>query len=48
MTIFQTDEFAQRDKTAIVGIGATPFYRRGQSLPQTTMEMACKAVLASV
>jgi acetyl-CoA acetyltransferase len=47
MTIFQTDEFAQRDKTAIVGIGATPFFRRGQSLPQTTMEMACKAVLAA-
>jgi acetyl-CoA acetyltransferase len=37
-----------RDKTAIVGIGATPFYRRGQSLPQTPMEMACKAIIAAV
>ena len=37
-----------RDQTAIVGIGATPFYRRGQSLPQTPLEMACKATLSAV
>ena len=34
-----------KDRTAIVGVGATPYYRRGQSLPQTPMEMACKAIL---
>jgi acetyl-CoA acetyltransferase len=33
-----------KDATAIVGVGATPYYRRGQSLPQTEMEMACKAI----
>ena len=37
-----------RDQTAIVGIGSTPFYRRGQSLPQTTAEMACKAIIAAL
>jgi acetyl-CoA acetyltransferase len=34
-----------KDRTAIVGVGATQYYRRGQSLPQTPMEMACKAIL---
>lgn len=33
-----------KDQTAIVGVGATPYYKRGQSLPQTQMEMACKAI----
>ncbi len=33
-----------KDQTAIVGVGATPYYKRGQSLPQTPMEMACKAI----
>lgn len=37
-----------RDRTAIVGVGATPFYRRGTSAPQTTLELAGKAVLAAV
>ncbi len=37
-----------RDKTAIVGVGGTPYYRRGQSLPQTLLELAGKAVLAAV
>ena len=37
-----------RDQTAIVGIGSTPFYRRGQSLPQTTAEIACKAIIAAL
>jgi len=37
-----------KDKTAIVGVGATPYYRRGQSLPQTPTEMACKAVLLAL
>src|SRR6202050_4379033 len=37
-----------RDKTAIVGIGATPYYKRGESLPQTELELACKAILAAL
>ena len=28
-----------RDKTAIVGLGATPYYRRGASAPQTLEEL---------
>src|ERR1700733_7148061 len=37
-----------RDKTAVVGIGATPYYRRGESLPQPELELACKAILAAL
>ena len=37
-----------RDKTAVVGIGATPYYKRGESLPQTELEMACKAILGAL
>ena len=37
-----------KDKTAIVGVGATPYYRRGQSLPQTTTEMASKATCSAL
>ena len=37
-----------RDKTAVVGVGATPYYRRGESVPQTPMELAGKAVLAAL
>ena len=36
------------DKTAVVGVGATPYYKRGQSLPQTPMELAGKAMLAAL
>jgi len=32
---------------AIVGIGATPYYARGDSYPQTTLELAGKAILAA-
>jgi acetyl-CoA acetyltransferase len=32
---------------AIVGIGATPYYPRGGSLPQTTNELLCKAIVAA-
>jgi acetyl-CoA acetyltransferase len=32
---------------AIVGIGATPYYKHGQSLPKTTLELACEAILAA-
>ena len=37
-----------RDKTAIVGVGATPYYRRGRSLPQTLDELAERATLDAV
>ena len=37
-----------KDKTAVVGIGATPYYKRGESLPQTELELACKAILAAL
>ena len=37
-----------KDRAAIVGVGATPYYRRGRSLPQTPMELASKAVLAAL
>ena len=37
-----------RDTCAIVGIGATPYYKRGQSLPQTELSMACTAILAAL
>jgi acetyl-CoA acetyltransferase len=37
-----------RDETAIVGVGATPYYKRGASLPQTELEMACKAILLAL
>ena len=36
------------DRTAIVGIGTTPYYPRGRSLPQTVGELAGKAILAAV
>jgi acetyl-CoA acetyltransferase len=34
-------------KTAIAGIGATPYYRRGRSAPQTLPELVCKAIIAA-
>jgi acetyl-CoA acetyltransferase len=34
-------------KTAIVGIGATDYYRRGGSLPLTLNELVCNAILAA-
>jgi acetyl-CoA acetyltransferase len=37
-----------RDQTAVVGVGATPYYRRGQSLPETQLSMACTAILAAL
>jgi acetyl-CoA acetyltransferase len=37
-----------KDQTAVVGIGATPYYRRGESLPQTETEMACRAILLAL
>jgi acetyl-CoA acetyltransferase len=37
-----------KDRTAIVGVGATPYYRRGESLPLLPMEMAGRAVIAAL
>lgn len=37
-----------RDKAAVVGVGATPYYKRGRSLPQTPFELAGKAMLAAL
>ena len=37
-----------KDQTAVVGIGATPYYKRGQSVPQTQLSMACDAILAAL
>jgi acetyl-CoA acetyltransferase len=37
-----------KDKTAIVGVGATPYYRRGQSVPETEASLACTAILAAL
>jgi acetyl-CoA acetyltransferase len=38
---------SMKNAAAVVGVGSTPYYRRGQSLPQTQMEMACKAILTA-
>ncbi len=32
----------------MVGVGATPYYKRGQSYPQSELSMACKAILSAV
>jgi len=37
-----------KNRTAIVGLGATPYYRRGQSHPQSMLELGGKAILAAV
>jgi acetyl-CoA acetyltransferase len=37
-----------KDQTAVVGIGATPYYKRGESLPQTEFEMACRSILLAL
>lgn len=34
-----------RDKTAIVGLGATPYYKRGQSEPRSMQELVGEAIL---
>ena len=37
-----------KDKTAVVGVGSTPYYKRGQSVPETELSMACTAILAAL
>src|SRR5579871_3371954 len=35
-------------RAAIAGVGATPYYYRGESYPQTLYELVCKALLAAL
>ena len=35
------------DRTAIVGLGATPYYRRGASAPRSLEELVGKSILAA-
>lgn len=35
-------------RTAIVGVGSTPYYKRGRSAPQTLHELVGKAILSAV
>ena len=37
-----------KDQAAVVGVGATPYYKRGQSYPETELSMACTATLAAL
>jgi acetyl-CoA acetyltransferase len=37
-----------KDQAAIVGVGATDYYRRGQSYPETELSMACTAILMAL
>jgi acetyl-CoA acetyltransferase len=37
-----------KDKAAVVGVGSSQYYKRGQSLPQTNMELVGKAILAAL
>ncbi len=40
-----SEAFTIKDRAAIVGLGATPYYKRGTSLPQTLEEMVGKAII---
>ncbi len=37
-----------KDRAAVVGVGATPYYRRGKSYPENELSMACKAILMAL
>src|ERR1700759_4609640 len=37
-----------KDQAAVVGVGATPYYKRGQSVPETQLSMACTAILGAL
>ena len=45
--MLSSEEPTIRDKTAIVGVGATPYMKRGKSAPQTLEELVCKAIIAA-
>jgi acetyl-CoA acetyltransferase len=42
------EDFSIHRKTAIVGVGSTEYYRRGESLPRTQVEMACSAIMTAM
>jgi len=42
-----TTRFGLKDKTAIAGLGFTPYWRRGRSAPQTLQELVCAAIIAA-
>ena len=46
--LWSTNHLSIRNKAAIAGIGATPFYKRGMSYPQTLNELVCSAIIAAV
>lgn len=37
-----------KDRTAVVGIGVTPYHKRGGSFPRTELELACDAILLAL
>jgi acetyl-CoA acetyltransferase len=37
-----------KNQAAVVGVGATPYYKRGQSYPETEQSMMCTAILAAL
>ena len=39
---------ATKSGAAIVGVARTPYYRRGESDPQTQVELACKAIIGAL
>jgi acetyl-CoA acetyltransferase len=39
---------SMKDEAAIVGIGATPYYKRGESLPLSETELAAQSILAAL
>jgi acetyl-CoA acetyltransferase len=42
------DGISLKDRTAIVGVGATPYYRRGESAPRIELDLVGTAVLAAL
>ncbi len=37
-----------KDQAAIVGVGATKYFKRGESYPETELSMACTAILSAL
>src|SRR3954447_6296922 len=37
-----------KNQAAVVGVGATPYYKRGRSYPETETSMMCTAILAAL
>ncbi|MFB0874301.1 MULTISPECIES: thiolase [unclassified Sphingobium] len=40
-----TSGFGLKDKTAIVGLGYTPYWKRGKSAPRSLQELVCAAII---